>query len=190
MEVWKPVHGYETSYEVSTHGRVRSIDKLVNTGIRHSDKRLRKGRVLKPNLKRAGYLTVDLSDQGKTKTILVHRIVATAFLDSKEKQQVNHRNGNKTDNRLANLEWTSAAENVQHRFTHLGHKGKRKPILCQETNQVHESSKFAAEWLNKTKYQYSKQVSSLARKIRKCCVGELDKAYGYTWSYLVEKFND
>jgi hypothetical protein len=190
METWKPILNYEDSYEVSSEGRVRSINKLIPTGIRHSSKRLRKGKVLKPNLKRGGYLSVDLSKDNKTKTVSVHRLVARAFLPNKGLPQVNHKNGIKTDNRVSNLEWCDAYQNQQHRYTVLGHIGKRKQVLCVQTGEIHGSSRQAAEWLNANKYQYSKQVTSLARKIRKCCVGELEKAHGYKWTYQVEKFND
>lgn len=191
MEKWKPILNFENSYEVSNQGRVRSINKLVNTGIRHSDQRVRKGRMLKLNLKSTGYLSVDLSDSNIKKTINVHRLVATTFVANPQgKPQVNHINGNKVDNRATNLEWVTASENHQHRYKHLGHIGKRKQVLCVETKQVHGSSKQAAEWLNKEKYQYSRQVTTLARKIRKCCVKELETAHGYTWKYVVSKFND
>jgi len=190
MEEWKPVENYETQYEVSSHGRIRSLNRLIKTGIRHSDYRETKGKLLKLNLKRNGYLSVDLSNEGKVKTMTVHRIVANAFLQNDSKPQVNHKNGNKTDNRVTNLEWATRSENQTHRFKVLGHTGKLKPVKCVQTGEVHGSSKQAAEWLNATKYQYSKQVTTLARKIRKNCVGEIDKAYGYKWTYLVEKFND
>jgi len=191
MEIWKPIPNYEGSYEVSSEGRVRSIDKLVKTGIRHSETRLRKGRTLKPNLKRNGYLTIDLSKDNKVKTTTIHRIVAKVFIDNPENlPQVNHKDGIKSDNRVSNLEWCDNSYNQQHRYDKLGHIGNRKKVLCIQTNQVHGSSKQAAEWLNANKFHYSKQVSSLARKIRKCCVNELPKAYGFNWKYLVEKFND
>lgn len=64
-----------------------------------------------------GYLHVQLTDKGKTKDFLVHRLVAiTHILNPENKKTVNHKNGDKHDNRLENLEWMTTSENVQHSY--------------------------------------------------------------------------
>lgn len=189
MEVWKDVVGYEGYYEVSSYGRVRSVGKYVNVAIRYNNVRYRKGRVLKLNLKRNGYLTVDLSKDNKTKTISVHRIVAMAFLPMIEgKNVVNHINLNKLDNRVENLEWTTHKENSQHAASHgVMYGGLRKLIRCCETGELFESSYKAAEWLNKTKFQYSKQIETVSKNIRACCCGTKRSAYGYHWKDVIQE---
>lgn len=99
-EQWKPIEGFP-GYEVSDKGRVRSF----KSG---------KAKILKPGL-RSGYFFVILSNNGVKQTKDIHRLVAEAFLGiPKEKLEVNHKNGKKTDNRLENLEWVSHAENMRH----------------------------------------------------------------------------
>jgi len=186
MEIWKPVPNYQGHYEISSHGRVRSINKTVSSGIRHNTQVVRKGKVLKPNVKRNGYLTVDLSKDNTVKTMTIHRIEAVTFLENPEdKPQVNHRDGNKSNNMISNLEWFTCSENQKHRYEVLGHVGRRKQVLCVETGEKHSSSKYAALWLNQIKFQHSKQTTAMARKIRQCCVGEKTKAYEYHWKYVV-----
>ena len=183
MENWKPVVGFEGYYEVSDMGRVRSVDRYVNTGIRHSEKVHRKGRVLIPHTKRKGYLAVDLSKGNIVKTILVHRIVATAFLPKGENDtQVNHINCNTSDNRVTNLEWCTGEENRAHaKANNRYYSSRKQKVRCKQTGLVFESSYKAAEWLNATKYQNTKLVKSLASKIRAACLGMQKCAHGYTW---------
>ena len=94
MENWKDILGYENLYEVSDLGRVRRKESYVRTGIKHNEFRKVKSTMLKANLKRNGYLAVDLSKDYKVKTISIHRLVATAFCerDSEEKTVIDHIN--------------------------------------------------------------------------------------------------
>ena len=103
-EEWRPVVGYEGLYEVSSYGRVRSLDRFYY--------RLHKGKVLSPTKDRYGYLTVTLNCNGKSKTIKIHRLVAQAFIENPDNlPQVNHKDEVKSNNCVDNLEWCSAKYN-------------------------------------------------------------------------------
>ena len=109
-EIWRPVVGYEGLYEVSNTGRVRSLDRYVKCD--YERYRLHKGKILSPGKDKDGYLFVVLSCNGKHKTITVHRMVAEAFIPNPYNlPQVNHRNEDKTNNRVDNLEWCNAKYN-------------------------------------------------------------------------------
>lgn len=186
MELWKPVKGYEGHYEVSTHGRIRSVDHQTNCAIKHNTSVIKKGKILKLNLKKTGYLTFDASFFNGVKTKSVHRVVAEAFIPNPNNEPcVNHINAIKTDNRVENLEWVSYLKNSQHAAS-LGllYGGLRKQIKCVETGIVFPSSYQAAEWLNKTKYRYSKDIGGMSRNIRAVCCGKRRSAFGYRWENL------
>lgn len=94
---WRPVNGYEGLYEISDFGNVKSI---------------RKKKILHSHIDRYGYKRVILCKKNGQKNFLVHRLVATAFIENKNSlPQVNHKNENKKDNRASNLEWCSAEYN-------------------------------------------------------------------------------
>lgn len=103
-EEWKPVAGYENLYSVSNLGKVKSLN-YNHTG---------KEKILKSN-KVNGYLQVTLFKNGKGKTFKVHRLVATAFLPNPEGlPEINHRNENKTNNCVSNIEWCSRRYNMRY----------------------------------------------------------------------------
>lgn len=123
-EIWKDIKGHEGVYQVSNFGRVRSLDMVVNYfAFGKQCSRTGKGRILKPAIS-GQYLAVALN-RGNTQTI--HRLVAEAFLPNPEnKEQVNHKDGNKLNNTLYNLEWATRRENASHAVkTGLTAKGTR-----------------------------------------------------------------
>ncbi|PFK68265.1 NUMOD4 domain-containing protein [Bacillus cereus] len=116
QEVWVAIKGYEGLYEVSSHGRVRSLDRVVKCvrhGREHNMKR--KGRLISLP-KKSKYYHVQLGKGSESmEQKLVHRLVASAFLDNPEsKPFVNHIDSNKHNNRADNLEWVTADENTKH----------------------------------------------------------------------------
>ena len=188
MEIWKEIKNYEEFYEVSNLGRIRRKSGYVNSGIKYNDKRFIEGKILKQNLKRNGYLTVDLCKNNQVKTISVHRLVAIAFCDNVEnKIQVNHKNGKKTDNRAENLEWVTISENRIHAYQtglqNVNHL-KRK-VRCKQLDIIFESSYEAAEYINDKCFKNSKQVKNIAAKIRCAAIGIQKSAYGFTWEHII-----
>jgi hypothetical protein len=110
--MWKPVKDYEGYYEVSDQGEVRRVK---------AGKGARLGQRLKPKTLRNGYLEVCLAKDTVKTMKLVHRLVAEAFLGESE-LHVNHKNLDKTDNRLSNLEWVTRSENMQHAIENGHHR--------------------------------------------------------------------
>lgn len=116
-EVWKPIKGYEGFYEVSDHGRVRSLTRLINTPVPHMltmFKKEQKGKIIKPYIsKTTGYMYVSLWKNGKREKYTVHRLVANAFLPiDPERNLVNHLDYDRQNNCVENLEWATAKENI------------------------------------------------------------------------------
>lgn len=114
-EIWKDVKGYEGIYQVSSFGRVKSLDRKET----HKNGReyFRKGRLLKQKITESGYASVHLRDISNNLESwpFVHQLVANAFLPNTEnKPTVNHKNGMKTDNFHSNLEWSTSKEQMIH----------------------------------------------------------------------------
>ena len=111
-EIWKPIKNYEDSYEVSSYGNVRSLDRNIIYGENKGENHNRKGVILKPTLS-GGYFTVSL--KGKTHT--VHSLVGEAFLNKLDNDFVlNHIDYNKQNNFYKNLEYISQGDNVRHNY--------------------------------------------------------------------------
>lgn len=122
-EEWRDVVGYEGLYEVSNFGRVKSLQRDV-------------AKILKSNPGIGGYLRVVLCKNEVKKNRFVHVLVAQAFIPNPEgKKQVNHRDGNKKNNHVDNLEWTTPAENIAHAFE-LG---------LRKSGCKHHMAKFTAD---------------------------------------------
>lgn len=117
MEIWKSVPEFEGSYSVSNLGKVRSLDREV----RYSDGRVAhfKGVLFDPVRGANGYLAVTLRKDRSNHRRFIHQVVAEAFLEPRPSwaQCINHKNGDKTDNRSDNLEWSTFAHNNQHART-------------------------------------------------------------------------
>jgi predicted transcriptional regulator YheO len=114
-EVWKPIQGFEGIYEVSNFGRIKSLSRIVIGGKGKMQQVTEK--ILANTTDKKGYLVVRLCDSvnKKSGTFKVHRLVASAFILNKgNKQQVNHINAVKSDNRVENLEWVTPQENIEH----------------------------------------------------------------------------
>lgn len=114
MELWKPVEGYEGLYEVSSHGRVKALEKRVDSGKCH---RTWNEHILCTAIDSRGYVRTSLSKDGHSKTVKIHRLVAEAFISNLDNlPQVNHKDGNKQNNNADNLEWCTQAENMKHAY--------------------------------------------------------------------------
>lgn len=135
-------------------------------------------KVLKPSKNHKGYLQVCITINGKKITKRIHRLVAETFIPREDgKEQVNHKDGNKTNNNIYNLEWCTNSENLKHAYRVLGIKnhgggGGKTEICCVETGccyiSISEASKKTGIW-----------VANISRSCKTGC-----KAGGYHWEYL------
>lgn len=116
-ERWAPVRGYESLYDVSDLGRVRSLDRATVGHLRETGTRcvrVIRGRLLRTQALPAGYLQVGLFRDGVRRQVYVHRLVLSAFIgEPPPGHEVCHGPGGPADNRLANLRWGTHAENQQ-----------------------------------------------------------------------------
>lgn len=110
-EIWKDVVGYEGLYKCSSLGRIKSIRRIVKIG---SNLRIVKAKILNPIKRYDGYSVVNFT-YPKRKQLHVHRLIAQSFLPKiKDKDIVNHKDFDKSNNMLSNLEWCSQKENIYH----------------------------------------------------------------------------
>lgn len=146
-EKWKKVKDYP--YKVSNFGRVKRIKKGMGATV---------GKILKPGVDRYGYLIVRLYRNRKGKTIKIHKLVTEAFLGPcPRNKQVNHKDGNKQNPYLDNLEYVTPSENMKHSFK-LGlqnHKGENNPKSRLKEKDVlkirrlHRIEKYTQEKISK-----------------------------------------
>ncbi|AFR52615.1 putative HNH endonuclease [Lactococcus phage BM13] len=139
-EYWKDIIGYERYYQVSNLGNVRSLDRKITW--KNSFRNI-SGKTQRLIEHKSGYIRVGLNKNGKKKYHNVHRLVALTFIDNpEEKQEVNHIDGNKDNNRCENLEWCTRSENIKHAvktglMTHLKENSTimRKKVIQMDLNR-------------------------------------------------------
>lgn len=125
-EEWKDIINYEGIYQASTHGRIRSLDRYIRCG--KSSERYLEGRILRQFKSKKGYLELGLYKDSKHKTHKVHRLVLTAFdRPPKTGEECNHKDGNKSNNHIENLEWCTHIQNMRHKDNIIGkhNRGER-----------------------------------------------------------------
>lgn len=150
-------------YEVSNKGNVRSLCG------RHGD-----NRILKQGIGSKGYTLVSLCDNGKQKTVNVHRLVAEAFIPNPNNYPcINHKDENKTNNAVENLEWCTYQKNNVHGKRLMKSALKRGvPVYCIELNRIFASATSAERFLG-----------ICQSTICACCKGKCKLAGGYHWRY-------
>lgn len=189
---WRDIEGFQGLYQVSCTGLVRSLDMVVP----YKDGRVRvqKGRILKPG-NNVGYARVNLVKNGKVFPALVHRLVAKAFIPNPDKLPfINHKDFNRRNNSVDNLEWCSPLENHQHTLKHgraidpstafyQKHGENAQRYNVRKVVQVYPDGKEVV-WnsikdalLNLGKNQKDGSISNACKHgIR---------AYGYHWRYVL-----
>lgn len=180
-EVWKPIIGYEGCYEVSNFGNVRSLPRTVNATWKNGKKGFYQvdGKILTPKectRNKKGYQTylqVCLSVNGVHKYAMIHRLVAEAFLPKqKGRDVVNHKDGDKHNNNVSNLEWVTHQENARHSLDVLSNK-VLSPVECVEKKKKFRSMKEA-----------SAESGVHHSAISMAASGKRRTAGGFHWRYL------
>ena len=113
QEKWKPIEGFE-GYKISNQGRVKSLSRTIKKS--NGSLYVVKEKILKQSHNKQGYSMIILRKNSKSNGLSIHRLVAKTFLKGDVKKQVNHKDGNKTNNLVDNLEWVTASENIQHSY--------------------------------------------------------------------------
>lgn len=162
MEEWKNIKGFE-SYMISNLGRVYSKKRHM---------------IMKPTPDQKGYLRISFYENGRNNTRKVHRLVAEAFIDNpKNLPQVNHKDEDKENNKVDNLEWCTNLYNRGYgtatertRIANLNCESTSVPVRCIETDEIYPSMQEAA------------RVTG-AKNIFWCCVGRRRTSGGFHWEY-------
>jgi len=187
-EVWKDIAGFEELYQVSTHGRVRSKDRIT---VRRGDgaKMFHEGRIMKTPLNGDGYPILNLSVRGKKHSKRVHRLVAETFIENPNNYiEVNHIDEIKDNNRVSNLEWCSRGHNMNHGTgMERSHNHPNAIRRLEESKRpvvgahIETEKEVRFESINETSRNGfpRKQVSSVLNGNDKSC-------RGYVWFYEEE----
>lgn len=159
-EEWKDVVGYEGLYKVSNCGNVISLDRITTN---RWGKYLKKGKTMNQRQDKTGYLKVELTKNKNTKLVSVHRLVAEAFIPNPNNYPcVNHKDENKQNNYIDNLEWCTQKYNVNYGNAI---RLRSKKILQYDLNGV-----FIKEWLNCYEAEKYLKLKKSASNIHKCCM--------------------
>lgn len=161
-EVWKPVNGYEERYLVSTEGQVYSITRK---------------KIMKPLEDEKGYLRVELRCGNKRKVKKIHRIVAETFIENQlSKKEINHKDGNKQNNTIENLEWCTRSENLIHAYSSGLKKQRTKAVIMRTIG-----GEFIKMFQSQTE---AEQITGVCQgSISRCCLGRSKTAGGYVWQW-------
>ena len=169
-EVWKDIEGYEGHYQVSNLGRVKSLK-------RGNDK------IMSLRRYKGGYLLVNLCKNGEMKTFTIHRLVGQAFLPNPNNlPQINHKDEDKTNNRVENLEWCSVKYNNSFgtRLQRVSVKMTNRK-LSKQVLQYSKDGEFVREW--KSTHDVERNLGFNRGHISSCCLGKLKSAYRFVWKY-------
>jgi hypothetical protein len=181
-EIWKDIENYEGYYQVSNFGRVRSLDRIImrNNGIPQTWI----GRVLIPKRLPNGYLSVRLLSQKERKTAMIHRLVASAFIPNpNDLPVINHKDENKENNYVENLEWCTQKYNVNY-----GNGRKKQYSSLVRCGWVRKVYQFTLDGIFVNEFNSIREATEVTgiTNISSVCLGKHSSAGGFMWSYNKE----
>jgi hypothetical protein len=190
--MWKEIPDTDGLYFANEKGQIKSIDRARHHFALNEAKSyyVRKGVILKPTINSHGYYCVTLTFANhKQKVFPVHRLVAKTFIPNPEnKPQVNHKDGNKTNNKIENLEWVTVKENINHAYETGLNTGSR-PWLGKTASQHNKSKAIIRCDLDGNELEEfpsateaSKRYGSLTH-ICACAKGKRKSCGGFKWKY-------
>ena len=163
---WEDIKGYEGIYNINTKGDVKSV---------------RNNKILKQFTTKCGYKSVELNLNGKAKKFLIHRLVAETFItNSNNKPHVNHKDGNKSNNDVSNLEWVTRSENMHHAYdNNLAPKG--------EKNVASKLKEWQVKWIKSNYIKGDEEFgqSALGRKFNVDRKAIASIVNGKTWKEII-----
>lgn len=182
-EIWKNVEGYGNFYEVSNLGRVRSKERI--TEIQPYCHIVRKSRILKAQFN-GNYYRVVVSFNGKYRQVLIHRLVAETFIPNPNNlSEVNHKDEDKSNNDVSNLEWCTRLYNMAYGTKSARHSLFMTLTKGKSVSQYTLDGVFVADYA--TIEQARKAVNITRGGIKNTCDGKQKSAGGYMWRYRGEQ---
>lgn len=179
-EIWKDIKGYEGIYQVSNTGKVRRIGKCSNQYTSWETKR-----ELKAGDNGSGYKFVNLSHHNNQKQKYIHRLVAQAFIEKPKCDEyltVNHKDGNKNNNDVNNLEWATQSENNQHAYDVLNKKTlKNNPKVSKVVIQYDLNDNKIKQYPSIREAERKTNINSSS--ISEVCRNIRSTAGGFKWKY-------
>lgn len=201
MEIWKDIKGYEGLYQISNLGNVKSLKRKVYAG--RGRTRWQLERILSNNKTNGrGYKLTCLGKEGKEKNFYIHRLVAEAFISDKttfksmpeenrneidlDKLEVNHKDENKANNNVNNLEWCTAKYNSAYNGLHIRNGLKnRNNKYSERILQLDDNNNIIKEYPSIKEASRCLNVSYQA--ISDCLRGIQKHSAGYRWKYVIDK---
>ena len=180
--MWKNIPNAD-GYQASSEGEIRSKDREVSH-FKGEGRRALKGKVLKKTVSNTGYYYVSISINGKPKKSLVHRLVCAAFFGESD-LLVNHKDGNKKNNSVENIEWSTPAQNNKHAYdtglkatpktsySGKGHATFKSPIEATNADSGNSFFLYGAKDIRDHGFQ--------SQTVYACCLGKVKKHRGYTF---------
>lgn len=192
-EIWKDIKDYENIYQVSNLGQVKRLKSFRKNG---ASGYYQPEKILKQTDRGNGYLCVHLSKNGKGKIFSTHVLVATAFLEKDDtKNQVNHKNGDRKNNTVDNLEWCTAQENIVHSVKvlkrYIDKSGLKlgspacikKNLNITNGKEIFNTYEEIIKFVRKNPKYKDVSVKTIVNGVRGCCTGKYKTSLGYSWRF-------